>query len=500
MKNIYKEDSIISLSPLEFTRLRPGVYCGSTEYSTQLLTEIIANAVDEHKAGHGDKIKIDIKEDNSITVLDNGQGFIPNSIREDGKTILEASFSVLNTSGKYNDNGVYEGISLGLNGLGSKITTYLSHWLKVITWRDGQFEEILFKEGIFSKRNSGKCEKDRHGTEVSWLPSEEFFTHPEVEIKEIEKLLKTLACLCPGLEFNLNDKKFYSKNGLNDLVDEETKNKEIIKKRLNINFVNNKNKLDLILTYTNNYSSVILPYVNTGLTDSGPHITQIKTILTREFNKFFKEKKWLKEKDENLTGDDCQEGMFLVFNLTTTGIGYDAQIKSRITKLDMKPFTDVIASSIQSWLSQNEKEIKVIADKAINARKAREAARKARENARQPKDKKKQFLNLPSKLVDCWGKNRNKCELFIVEGDSAAGGLVEGRDAEFVAIFPVRGKIISSYKNTNEKIFANQEVNNLIKAIGLDIDPKTNKLIYDSKKLRYGKIFLAADAKLRLAV
>lgn len=416
MKNIYKEDSIISLSPLEFTRLRPGVYCGSTEYSTQLLTEIIANAVDEHKAGHGDKIKIDIKEDNSITVLDNGQGFIPNSIREDGKTILEASFSVLNTSGKYNDNGVYEGISLGLNGLGSKITTYLSHWLKVITWRDGQFEEILFKEGVFSKRNSGKCEKDRHGTEVSWLPSEEFFTHPEVEIKEIEKLLKTLACLCPGLEFNLNDKKFYSKNGLNDLVDEETKNKEIIKKRLNINFVNNKNKLDLILTYTNNYSSVILPYVNTGLTDSGPHITQIKTILTREFNKFFKEKKWLKEKDENLTGDDCQEGMFLVFNLTTTGIGYDAQIKSRITKLDMKPFTDVIASSIQNWLSQNEKEVKVIADKAINARKAREAVRKARENARQPKDKKKQFLNLPSKLVDCWGKNRNKCELFIVEG------------------------------------------------------------------------------------
>lgn len=500
MKNTYKEDSIISLSPLEFTRLRPGVYCGSTEYSTQLLTEIIANAVDEHKAGHGDRIKIDIKEDNSITVLDNGQGFIPNSTREDGKTILEASFSVLNTSGKYDDNGVYEGISLGLNGLGSKITTYLSHWLKVITWRDGQFEEILFKEGVFSKRNSGKCEKDKHGTEVSWLPSEEFFTHPEVEIKEIEKLLKTLACLCPGLEFNLNNKKFYSKNGLNDLVDEETKNKEIIKKRLNINFVNNKNKLDLILTYTNNYSSVILPYVNTGLTDSGPHITQIKTILTREFNKFFKEKKWLKEKDENLTGDDCQEGMFLVFNLTTTGVGYDAQIKSRITKLDMKPFSDAIASSIQSWLSQNEKEIKVIADKAINARKAREAARKARENARQPKDKKKQFLNLPSKLVDCWGKNRDKCELFIVEGDSAAGGLVEGRDAEFVAIFPVRGKIISSYKNTNEKIFANQEVNNLIKAIGLDIDPKTNKLIYDIKKLRYGKIFLAADAKLRLAV
>lgn len=489
MKNIYKEDSIISLSPLEFTRLRPGVYCGSTEYSTQLLCEIIANAVDEHKAGHGDKIKIDIKEDNSITVLDNGQGFIPNSIREDGKTILEASFSVLNTSGKYDNNGVYEGISLGLNGLGSKITTYLSHWLKVITWRDGQFEEILFKEGVFSKRNSGKCEKDKHGTEVSWLPSEEFFTHPEVEIKEIEKLLKTLACLCPGLEFNLNDKKFYSKNGLNDLVDEETKNKEIIKRRLNINFVDNKNKLDLILTYTNNYSSVILPYVNTGLTDSGPHITQIKTILTREFNKFFKEKKWLKEKDENLTGDDCQEGMFLVFNLTTTGIGYDAQIKSRITKLDMKPFTDVIASSIQSWLSQNEKEIKVIADKAINARKAREAARRARENARQPKEKGlKAKLALSKKFTDCISKDPKERNLLLVEGQSAASSAIEARNTKTDCIYQLRGKIVSPLKTDISKILQNQEMSDIIRVIGAGFGKD-----FDISKMNFNKIVITSD-------
>ena len=491
---LYTEDSIQSLSPLEFTRLRPGVYCGSTEYSTQLLIEIVSNAVDEYCAGHGDTIKVITNEDHSIVVEDNGQGFIPNAIREDGKTILEASFSVLNTSGKYDDNGVYQGVALGLNGIGSKLSCFLSHWLKVTTWRDGSYEEITFTEGILSNRITGKCEKDKHGTKVNWLPSEEFFTHTEINLNTIKQLFKVLVCLCPGLKIVLNDEEYYSANGLTDLVNDAVKKTEIINNRLIIKKDEGKNKLDFELTYTDNYTSTIVPYVNTGLTDSGPHITLIKTILTRELNKFFREKKWLKDKEENLSGEDCQEGLYLVFNLTTSGVSYDAQTKSRIVKLDMSPFTPWITEGIRQWLELNEKSIKIIADKALNARRAREAARKAREAVRQPKEKKKQFLNLPSKLVDCWSKDRSKCELFVVEGDSAAGGLVEARDAEHIAIFPVRGKIISSYKNSSEKIFANQEVVNLIKAIGLELDAKTNKLIYDEKKLRYGKIFLAADA------
>lgn len=248
------------------------------------------------------------------------------------------------------------------------------------------------------------------------------------------------------------------------------------------------------MTYTSNYSPTIIPYVNTGLTDSGPHITQLKTYITKVFNKFLRDKKWLKDKEENLTGDDIQEGLYLVFNITAPNIGYDAQIKSRITKIDMKPFIGPFVVAFEEWLEANEKEVKNIADKALNARKAREAAKKARDSVRQPKEKKKLFLNLPSKLVDCWGKDRTSCELFIVEGDSAAGGLVEGRDAEHIAVFPVRGKIIAAYKAAAEKVFANAEVINLIKAIGLDLDSKTHKLIYDKKKLRYGKIMLAADA------
>ena len=493
---VYTEDSIQSLTPLEFTRLRPGVYCGSTEYSTQLLIEIVSNAIDEFKAGHGDTIKVDINKDNVIIVEDNGQGFIPNAMREDGKTILEASFGVLNTSGKYDDDGVYEGTALGLNGIGSKLATYLSHWLEVITHRGGKYEHIWFKEGEFVKRECGDWNnKDNpSGTLVQWQPSEEFFTHTEVNLNTIKQLFKVLVCLCPGLKILLNGEEYYSANGLTDLVNDAVKNTEIIDNRLIIKKDEGKNKLDFELTYTDSYSSIIVPYVNTGLTDSGPHITLIKTILTRELNKFFREKKWLKEKEENLSGDDCQEGLYLVFNLTTPVVSYDAQTKSRIVKLDMSPFTPWITESIRQWLELNEKSIKIIADKALNARRAREAARKAREAVRQPKEKKKQFLNLPSKLVDCWSKDRNKCELFVVEGDSAAGGLVEARDAEYIAIFPVRGKIISSYKNSSEKIFANQEVINLIKAIGLELDAKTNKLIYDEKKLRYGKIFLAADA------
>ena len=499
MNKLYTEDSIQSLDPREFTRLRPGVYCGSTEYSTQLLIEIISNAIDEFKAGHGNliEVKIDTKE-NSYMVRDYAQGFLVNSIREDGKTVLQASFDTLNTSGKFSDDGVYEGTALGLNGIGSKLTNFLSHKMEVETWRDGQTESIFFEEGIFVNRSVGKS-KEPNGTYVRWQPSEEFFTHPEVDINKIKELFHILTCLCVGLTIKLiidnKEETFTSKHGLNDLVDDAVGDSEIIGSRMNMSFDAGKNKLDMVVTYTSKYSLNMISYVNTGDTDAGPHITQIKTILTREFNKFFKEKKWLKEKDENLSGDDIQEGMFIAFNLTAPGVSYDAQTKSRIVKIDMSPFTAVIVNALHDWFNKNEKDIKIIFEKAAAARKARDAAKKARDAARKVgKNKKQKLLNLPTKLVDCWGKNRLDCELMIAEGDSAASGLIECRNSEINAIFPIRGKIIAAYKNSSEKIFANQEVINLIKAIGLDLDIKTNKLIYDVKKLRYGKILLCADA------
>lgn len=500
MDKLYSEDSIQSLAPLEFCRLRPGVYVGNTEYSTQLLIEIVSNAVDEFRIGHGNKISVTIKNDNTIIVEDNGQGFIPNAKRDDGKTVLEASFSVLNTSGKYSDDGVYEGTALGLNGIGSKLTTYLSHWLEVITHRDGKYEHIWFKEGIFDKRDTGTWDNKNStsGTLVQWQPNEEFFTHPEVDMPVIINLFKVIACLCPGLTIELNREGqpqivFASKNGLMDLVDEAVKGKEILKNRLNFNFSDGKNKLDLVLTYTNAYSATIVPYVNTGLTDSGPHITQIKTILTREMNKFFREKGWLKDKDENLTGEDCQEGMYIAFNVTAPGVAYDAQTKSRVVKLDMKPFTAAIAEELQYWFAANEKDIKGIADKALNARKAREAARKARDAARGVKAKKetglKAKMQISNKFIDCTNKNPKNRNLLLVEGLSAGASAVEARNPKTDCIYMLRGKIVSPLKTAVDKILANQEMSDIVRVIGAGFDSS-----FDVNKMNFDKIVITSDA------
>ena len=495
---MYDKNSIESLSPLEFTRLRPGVYAGDTTYSTQLLVEIVSNAVDEFRLGHGNLIKVDIQND-IITVTDYGQGFLVNEIRDDGKTVLEAAFSVLNTSGKYREDGTYEGTSLGSFGIGSKITTFLSHWLEVQTWRDGKSELVRFNEGVFKDRSVKNNDNGiPSGTMIKWQPSEEFFTHTTVEIAKIQDLFQTITCLCPGLTIELSNNgeitKYYSEHGLNDLVDKAVKDKEIISNRFNMNFTEGKNKMDMVLTYTSNYSLTLIPYVNTGLTEKGPHITQIKTIITREFNKFFRDKKWLKAGEDNLTGDDIQEGMYIVFNITAPNIAYDAQVKSTVTKIDMTPFTQVISDNLQYWFRNNEKEIKIIADKAIAAKKAREAAKKAREKIRETNKKKDKVLKFDSKLADCNSKDRSKCEIYITEGDSASGNLKMARDNEFQAILPVRGKILNVRKAPLEKIQKNAEIMTMIEAFGLKVDMKTMKLTYEPEDLRYGKIIIESDA------
>ena len=494
MSNLYNEKSIESLSPLEFTRLRPGVYCGDTTYSTQLLVEIVSNAIDEFRLGHGNQIDIHINDD-KISVRDYGQGFIPNSFREDGKTILEAAFSVLNTSGKYREDGTYEGTSLGSFGIGSKITTYLSHWLKVTTWRDNKYETIWFKEGKFDKRDNGdNIASALNGTEVVWQPSEEFFTNTQVELENVKKLFKTTSCLCPGLTINLyinNECYTYSStNGINDLVDDAVKDKELLKNRFNFNFTEGKNKLDIVLTYTSSYSLSLIPYVNTGLTESGPHITQIKSIFTKVFNKFLRDKKWLKEKDENLSGDDIQEGMYVVFNITAPGVSYDAQVKSRITKIDMKPFTTPLVEALANWLDSNEKEIKTIAEKAINARKAREAAKKAKESVREKNAPKglKAKMQISNKFIDCVNKNPKERNLLLVEGLSAGSSAVEARNVKTDCIYMLRGKIISPLKTSIDKILANQEMSDIIRVIGAGFGKD-----FDVSKCQFNKIVITSD-------
>ena len=494
-KNLYKDDSIQSLSPREFTRLRPGVYSGSTDYSTQLLIEIVSNAIDEFQVGNGNIINVDYKDDGSCRVEDFAQGFPVNIMREDGETVLQASFDVLNTSGKFSDDGIYEGTALGLNGIGSKLTNFLSKTLSVQTVRDGKFECVNFIDGIFKNRTTGKS-NEHTGTIVEWTPDPQFFNHAEIDINKVKELFKVLTCLCPGLTINLthNEKEkieYKSKNGLNDLVDDKVKDTEIINNRLNINYVEGKNKLDLVLTYTNNYSLNMISYVNTGDTDAGPHITQIKTIVTREFNKFFREKKWLKEKDENLDGTAIQEGMLIAFNITTPGVAYDAQTKSRIVKLDMTPFTGIIAENIQNWLSVNEKDIKIIFDKAIAAKRAEAADKKARDAARNLKPKEKGLkakMLLSNKFTDCKSKDPSQRNLLLVEGQSAAGSVIEARNTLTDCVYQLRGKILSVLKCDKARIFDNQELSDIIRVIGAGFDKD-----FDVNKMNFDKIVITSD-------
>ena len=496
-KKLYDETSIESLDPREFTRLRAGVYCGDTAYATQLLVEIVSNAVDEFRLGNGNKIEVNINKE-IVSVRDYGQGFITNHFRDDGKTILEAAFSVINTSGKYREDGTYEGTSLGSFGIGSKLTNFLSNWLIVETYRDGKFEKIKFDEGLFAEREVGEDTKSKTGTLVKWKASKEFFTNPIVEIEKVKSLFKTITCLCPGLTIELNNNKdkitYFSKNGLDDLADDYLKDKELLNNRFKMNMVDGKNKMDLVLTYSTAYSSTVIPYVNTGLTESGPHIVQLRAVITREFNKFFRDKGWLKDKDDNLNGDDIQEGMFLIFNITAPNVAYNAQVKSTITKIEMKPFVNSLSEHLSFWLAQNEKDVKAIADKALNARKAREAAKKAKDAVREINTKKKKGLRFDSKLADCYSKDRSKCEIYITEGDSASGNLKTARNNEFQAVMPVRGKILNTQRASLEKIQKNAEIMTMMDAFGLKVDKETMKITYDPDELRYGKIIIMSDA------
>lgn len=492
--NIYTEDSIESLDPREHIQLRSGMYIGSNENPNQLLMEIFSNALDEYNIGHGKNIYVSISKNGICRVRDEAQGFPVNVVRpEDGKTILEASFGVINTSGKYRDDGVYEGSSLGLNGVGGKVSNFLSTYFSVCSHRDGKYETLLFKEGLLESREAGKWEDSTSGTDIEYLPDPKYFQSNITDAKYFEKFFEDICCMCPGLTISLttdNSDKIIKKNGINDLVTNRVgSNVEIINNR----FILENKDISLGMTFTSSNNSTILSYVNLGETDSGPHITSLKSSITRILNSWAKENGLLKEKEKNLDGSSIQEGMLLVCNISSTGVTYDSQTKSRVVSLDSN-FIDEFNKQFEVWLDNNPEDSKIIIEKALLARKASEAAKKAREAVKNKADKKDKVFKLPTTLADCWSKDRSECELFLTEGKSAMSGLVAGRDSKFQAVYGVRGKMLSVLKTKQENIMKNKEINNIIQALGLDYDIKTGKCKYDKKKLRYDKIIAAADA------
>ena len=495
-KRKYTEDSIQSYDSWTHVRHRSGMYLGSNEYSTQLLKEVFYNAIDEHNIGHGNLINIEIK-DGVYSVEDFGQGFLVDCYREDGETILQASFDVINTSGKYDDSddSVYSGSASGLNGVGGKLANFLSKKM-VVSSSDasGKRETLTFIDGKFKNRVIEKEKKGISGTKVSWVPDEYFFQNPGINVKEFENLLDEMSALCPNLTINFNNEgqlKTYHYNSLQDYFN-KFKDKEILQNRFYIRKEVNNELFDICLTYTSDYSDSITSFVNFTKTESGVHIQTLKTAFTQTINKAAVDCGLYKKSDIN--GSELLEGLTIIFNLKSKNVKHDGQTKSRIVECNKDLINQVIRGDFYDWLLKNKNCLKFIIDRALSARKANDAAKKAREIVREGRQSKKKALNLPTKLVDAYSKNRKECELYICEGDSAGNGLIARRDGRTQAIFPIRGKIISCRKATFDKIYANQEINNIVKALGLDINKETGKLLYDTKKLRYDKIILTTDA------
>lgn len=506
-KTLYTETSISTEEPREFTRRSTSTYLGSSKTNTNLIKEIFANSVDEVFIGHGDTINVlaDI-DNNKYVVQDFGQGFLINAgIDEKGRTILQRSFEVMNTSGKNSADGVYSGNALGKHGIGAKLANWLSTKLIVRTVRDGEYEKLWYKDGLFEKREVGKTNESR-GTVVEWYPDPQFFTTNEPDYNFLLVFFEEVSALIPNLTTNftyIKDGKkkehtFHIPDGINYLVTERVGDKELFSNRFLVDRTMGSEKIFMCLTYTSDYSEKIVSFVNLGKTEGGDHISAFKSVFTRTLNKYAQETNKLKAKEKNLTSNELMEGLYVIFNVTTTTVKYDAQNKNVVDYIDSTLINQTISGDFATWLMNNPNEADIILERALVARRAREASKKAKEKIRETakKDKTSLFGDFPTSLAEAYPKNRNdrsSCECYIVEGLSAGGTIKNTRDSKFQACYPIRGKILNCLKASTDKVYANTEISGLVKILGLGVDKDTGKLIYNKKKLRYPKIIIAVD-------
>lgn len=484
-KNDYTKESIQSLTPREHVRKRPSMYCGDTSTPNQLMMELFSNALDEHNIGHGDTIDVSIDKSGLCRIEDFAQGFLVDEMRDDGKTVFQAAFDTMNTSGKYTDDGVYEGSSLGLNGIGTKLVTYLSKNVMAETVREGRWECNSFSDGVLYNHQSGDAKQTAHtGTTVTYLPDEQFFGTGKTSVLFFKKFFNDITCICPTLTVFLNGEKI-SHNSIEDMLDEKRgKDIEIVGNH----FVMNTDKINLAMTFTSGSQAKIIPYVNYGITSSGPHITGIKSTLTRVFNNWAKENNLLTAKDKNLDGAAIQEGIVLVCNINSKGVKYNAQIKDDIIDMDTS-FTTALGQQLEVWLDSNPEDAKAILEKAILARKAAEAAKRARAAVKNNKKRgnKVKILN-PDKLKDAEFLGQDST-LLVVEGLSAGASMCVAREIDKYGILMLRGKLINALANKDDRLLKNEEIQLLFKALG--IKPHED---YEETNLRYGRIGICVDS------
>ena len=495
----YGADHIQILEGLEAVRKRPGMYIGSTSARGlhHLVYEIVDNAVDEALAGYCDSIDVTINEDNSITVMDDGRGIPVDIQKKAGLPAVEVVFTILHAGGKFG-NGGYK-VSGGLHGVGASVVNALSEWLEVQVYKDGNIYQQRYERGkvTYPLKIVGKCGPEQHGTRVTFLPDKEIFEETVYDYDTLKIRLRETAFLTKNLKIILKDdrdekkeKVFHYEGGIKEFVTYLNKGKTpIYDQVIYCEGTREGVYVEVSMQHNDSYTENIYTFVNNINTpEGGTHLTGFKNALTKTFNDYAREKKLLKDSEDNLSGEDIREGLTAIISVKIEDPQFEGQTKQKLGNSEARAAVDnIVSEQLTYFLEQNPAVAKSMCEKSILAQRARAAARKARDLTRR-----KSALDgmaLPGKLADCSDKNPENCEIYIVEGDSAGGSAKTARSRATQAILPLRGKILNVEKARMDRIYGNAEIKAMITAFGTGIHDD-----FDISKLRYHKIIIMTDA------